>query len=99
MKSPFGNLYVPSAAFITHIKELYEKFVENYNIVTETNVMQKFLNILCNVQFSHLCTDFPKMYLLKLSIRVRIYYTLKFVNRNLKNTKEGIRKTTILNHI
>lgn len=60
--------------------------------------MQKFLQVLSCVDFLHSCSDFPKIYLLKLFIRVRIYYILKFVNRDFKNKKEGTRKITILCH-
>lgn len=61
--------------------------------------MQQYLEILCCVEFSHICPEFPKIYVLKLFIRVRIYYVLKFTNRDLNNKKEGTRKTNILCHI
>lgn len=84
----FGNLYVPSEIFINYITELHTQFFENINIITETNVMQKFMQILCTIQFSHPCCDFPQIYLVKLFIRIRLYYILKFINRDLKTKKE-----------
>lgn len=94
----FGSLYVPNAIFINYITELHTKFFENINIITQTNVMQKFMQILCTVSFSHPCRDFPKMYLLKLFIRIRLYYILKFINRDLKTKKRSSRKAIILCH-
>ncbi|XP_067209950.1 uncharacterized protein [Linepithema humile] len=85
----FGSLYVPSAVFANYIRELYTKFFENINIIIETNVMQKFMQILSTIQFSHPCCDFPNIYLLKLFIRMRLYYILKFINRNFKTKKRS----------
>lgn len=83
----FGSLYVPSAVFINYITELHAKLFENINIITQTNVIQKFMQILSTIQFSHSLCHFPKIYLLKLFIRIRLYYILKFISRDLK-TKE-----------
>lgn len=94
----FGSLYVPSAVFINYITELHTKFFENINIITQTNVMQKFMQILSTIQFSHPCCDFPNIYLLKLFIRMRLYYILKFINRDMKTKKKSNRKTIILCH-
>lgn len=97
-KSIFGNLYVPSAIFINYVKKLHIKLFDNINIITKENVVQQFLQILCSVEFLPACPDFPKMYLLKVFIRVRIYYMLKFINRDFKNKKDGTRKINILSH-
>jgi len=70
----FGNLYIRSAVFVNYIKELHTKFFENINIITETNTVQKFMQILFTIHFFHPCCDFPNIYLLKLFIRIRLYY-------------------------
>lgn len=98
-KDTFGSLYIPSEIFVDNIKKLHTKFFDNFDIITKPNVLQKFLEILCVVEFSHVYPDFPKMYLLKLFIRVRIYYVLKFINRDFKNKKGGTRKINILSHL
>lgn len=91
----FGSLYIPSAIFVNYIKELHTTFFENINIIIQTNVMQKFLQILLTVQFVHSCSNFPKIYLLKLFIRMRLYYILKFLNRDLKTKKKNAKKAII----
>lgn len=98
-KGTFGNLYIPSVIFVNYIKELHIKFFANFSIITKENVMQQMLEILCLIPFLHVCPEFPKMYLLKLFIRVRVYYVLKFLNRDFKNQKGGTKKINILRHI
>jgi len=94
----FGNLYSSSAVFVHYIKELHTKFFEN--IITQTNIVQKFMQILSTIQFFHPC-DFPNIYFLKLFIKIRLYfiicyYMLKFINRNLKTKKRNNKKPIIL---
>lgn len=96
----FGSLYVPSTIFVDYIKQLHIIFSEKFDIfIAKPNVMANFLSILSTVEFSHSCPNFPRNYLLKLYVRVRIYYILKFVNRKFKNSKERNRKIIILSHM
>lgn len=91
---------MPSIIFIDYIKQLHIKFSENFNTFkAKPNVMQNFVSILSTVEFSHSCPDFPQNYLIKLFVRVRIYYILKFINKKFRNPNERNRKTIILSHI
>lgn len=67
----------------------------------QTGVGQKIKKYLTDkINFDHPCQDFPKEYFFKLFVRVRIYYTLKFMNRDLKSQKLGEHpKVAILKHL
>lgn len=88
----YGKLYIPTSVFVSYIKEMHIKFFENFKIICQSNVIQKFICILSEIEFPNTCSNFPKNYLIKFFIRVRLYYTLKFINRDLKNRKDTIKK-------
>lgn len=98
-KDNFGSLYVPSTLFISYIKQLHIKFYENVsNFIAKPNV-KNFVGVLSTVEFLHTCPNFPQNYLIKLFVRVRIYYILKFIHRRFRNPNEHNRKISILSHI
>lgn len=55
-----------------------------------------------NIDFIHPCSEFPKTYVKKLFIRMKIFYSIKYTNRDLKTIKTDKkveRKLKILSHL
>lgn len=88
----FGNLMTPNNDFYTYIQKLENTFLDNFLTIIERQVANSLITIMKNIQFSHPCSDFPKMYLLKLFVRMRIFYCLQFLNRDI-NTKAQEKKS------
>ena len=88
-KSQIGGLHAPSASFLKYIVELEAIFFKNFSIFTKSSsVGGDILKLLKKepVPFKY-CEEFPLVYLQKLFLRMRIYYSLKFANRDLRTTK------------
>lgn len=90
--------------------ERFVNFVYNLDLIFDSEFEKKMigdqisnslLNIFKNIEFDHPCKDFPKSFLLKLFIRCKIFYTLKFRNRDFKfnKTKKNVRKLRNLMHV
>ena len=100
-KSQFGGLHVPSASFLKYIVELEAIFFKNFSIFTKSSsVGGDILKLLKRepVPFQY-CDKFPLDYLQKLFLRMRIYYSLKFANRDLRATKRRDRKYLKVSHL
>lgn len=83
----FGNLYMPSDNFVTFITSLEVLFQNNFRSHCVSDNTVKKLTVLFNeVPFSHPCNCFPRDYVSQLYARVRVFYTLKSVNRNFKKS-------------
>ena len=83
----FGGLLAPAAPYLQYIIKLEDLFVKDFSMFTKRNAIGK--TILTKLQsvpvpFTH-CSEFPLQYLLKLFLRMRIYYTIKFANQEQKN--------------
>lgn len=81
--------------FCSILKKCIQNFLKTF-IIKQSNVVQKFIIILSKIEFSHSCSNFPKNYLIKFYIRVRLFYTLKFTNRDFKEQKKHNKKIRIL---
>lgn len=101
-KSMYGGLRTPSEQFINFIYNLEKQFVSHFDdICITTGISHSFLKIFKTIPLNHPCSDFPLLYILKLFIRLRIFYTIKYANRDLKNKKQDKknRKILILSHL
>lgn len=105
-KSIFGGLRIPSEQFIHYIYELEKLFKSSFESICGTSqISHKYFHEMKKVVFNHPCPLFPSDYLIKLFIRLKIYYTLKYSNREQKiqnkTNKKGKknRKVTILSHL
>lgn len=97
-KDTFGNLQMPNDEFVELICKIEQIFQENFEIFsTKSNICNKLLNISNHLSFSHPCKYFPKEFVLRLYLRVRIYYTLKTINGNFKNINKN--KLIIWRHL
>lgn len=88
----YGKLNIPTSVFVSYIKEMHIKFFENFKIICQSNVIKKFICILSEIEFPNTWSNFPKNYLIKFFIRVRLYCTLKFINREFKEQKRDTKK-------
>ena len=88
-KTVFGGLHAPSISFLDFVTRMEDAFVANFSIFSKSMCIGKhLLTKLENVAVSfEKCEDFPLDYLRKLFLRMRIYYCLKFANRDFSATK------------
>ena len=85
--SNFGNLKLPHNNFIFYVCSLEAIFNEHFQIIVlQKNVIQKLLTEAELTTFKHPCSRFPHLYLKKLFFRMRLYYTLKFINHNFRSS-------------
>lgn len=98
---PFGGLTVPSLNIVEYIIQLENIFIDNFNkFACYNSVGTRLKDLFKNVTFTHPCKNFPINYFLSLYSRLRIYYTIKFANRNIKNktiNKPHIKLTILQN--
>ena len=85
----FGGLIAPTAPFLEYVIRLENIFVTNFSTYTKSNGIRK--KILLQLQkvpvpFEQ-CPHFALQFLLKLFLRMRIYYSIKFANRDLSTAK------------
>lgn len=82
----FGGLNTPPLDIVEFIINLENIFVENFNnIACQNRVGKKLKDLFKNITFTHPCKNFPCEYFVSLYIRVRIYFTIKFANRDIKD--------------
>ena len=80
---PFGGLLAPASNFEDYIVTLEDMFVESLpSVVFKVGVGKSLLSQLPQFSLPE-CSEFPSLFLLKLFIRMRLYYALKFRNRQL----------------
>ena len=85
-----SGLQMPSQCLLDYILHLEDRFVNHFSVYTKsTKVGDDLLKIFKStpVNFQQ-CPAFPMEYMLKLFLRMRIYYTIKFVNRNFASTSK-----------
>lgn len=62
-----------------------------HEICTGSGISHIFLDTMKNIPLNR--PDFPKLYIIKLFIRLRIFYCMKYANRDIKgNKKDKIEK-------
>lgn len=96
----FGNLNIPSNNFYHYINQLEKIFVENF----ESNCFQKnigsyLLELVQKVIFEPPCLNFPILFLIKLFLRMRIYFTLSQHNKSCKGSSKKSRKLLNILHL
>ena len=102
-KNTYGNLQSPPEDFINFIYKLELVFNSQFeDISTGPAVSNILFNIMENIHFTHPCLQFPIIYVKKLFIRMKIFYTIEYTNRDLnltKSDKKAQRKLKILSHL
>ena len=98
-EKPFGGLINPSDKFVNYITGLEATFVIEFeNNVSKLQIGKYLLSKLPKYSLSE-CAHFPSAYLLKLFVRMRIHYALKFGNRQLRSAKKKNRKYLKVTHL
>ncbi|CAH1099289.1 unnamed protein product [Psylliodes chrysocephalus] len=72
------------------------------SLSTKPGISNVYLFEISKIEFGHPCQQFAKMYTIKLFIRLRIFYTLKYANIDLKSSKKSDktkRKIKVLSHL
>lgn len=81
----FGGLKMPNTSFVYLVSSLETIFQQNFEVLAiGNNIVEKFVTLFKTVNFAHPCPKFTVLYLYNLYARVRIYYTLKDINKNFK---------------
>lgn len=94
------GLIPPSADWVKYISELEEIFHENFlTNMQKPRVLLTILMKMINKPAFTNCKTFPKLYFLKFFIRVRIYFTLKFINQSLHSNQKNIKLLIPTNQI
>lgn len=96
---------MPDKSFVEFISSLEEILMKNMKSIAVGKIGDQLFNLLRGVSFQHPCPNFPLDYLLKLFIRMRTFYIVKYANRNFRMDALNIkrsnknRKLQILKHI
>nr|CAH7731266.1 unnamed protein product [Callosobruchus chinensis] len=97
-----GGLTTPPRDMVQFVSELEDIFVKNFNkFAYEHGIGAKLISIFKDIHYSHPCRNFPFNYFISLYTRARIYFTLKFANRDIKGqkTNKPHYKVTILKNL
>lgn len=85
-ENPTGKLIVPPIEFINFVCKLKELFETKFeDICTSEGIIEQLLTLAKCFPLDHPCIDFPRLYLIRLYFRLRIFFTLKNINRNFKS--------------
>lgn len=96
--STFGNLTMPSENFIAFIKNMDTLFCLKFSELSiQKGVGLKLKEELQKINFQCPCSKFDIDYLTCLFVRVRIFFTLKFFNRDFKTQKTGKKNNKMVN--
>lgn len=87
-KDTFGSLKTAPDEFVMFMIQLETHFSENFQtLLIMPNVGANLKYYFSKIPFAHPCPDFPIDYLVSLFTRMKIYFTLKFANREFKTQK------------
>ena len=95
----YGGLTVPNDAFIEYVTQIENKMVNGFSEVMCNKGVSKALTRQLPLFVVQRCPEFPSKYLLMLFVRMRIYYILKFGNRELSSGKKKNRKYFKVQHL
>ncbi len=87
--SMFGGLLAPTKPYLEYVIKLKDIFVRDFSAYTKCDgIMKRNLIQLQSVPvpFTH-CSELPLNHLLKLYLKMRIYYCIEFANRDLSTNK------------
>ena len=97
----FGGLHAPTACYLQYVIQLEDIFIKHFSIFTKSAcVGANILKLLkCAPVPFQCCPEFPLDFLQKLFLRMRIYYSLKFANRDLSSTARKNKKYIKVAHL
>lgn len=93
----FGGLKNPDETFYHFIYILEKIFFLNIEKCITNSPANHIFNLYKSIpKFNHPCENFPYVYLMKLFLRLRIYYVMKKSNSNFRTVPKKNRKLSIL---
>ena len=100
-RDSFGGLHAPINCFLDYVIQLEDTFFKHFSVYNKTlSVGANILKLLKKIPVPFQCCDkFPVDYLQKPFLRLRIYYSLKFANRDLSSTMKKNRKYIKVAHL
>lgn len=101
-RNVFGNLTMPHPDFVNYISQLEIVFGSSFNsLAISEQVGCKLKEKLTDITYTHVCPYFPYEYFLSLFVPTRIFYTLKFANREfqVQKSQKHSSKIVILQHL
>lgn len=83
-------LEVPSDDFIKFVEQMYETFTNIFaKKHLDPRIADTVLTKLESIEFNAPCPCFPKKYMMKLFIRIKIFYTIRLNNTEFKKNKRN----------
>lgn len=69
--------------------------------LTKSGISNFYYNAMKNITLQPPCPNFPQINLIKLFIQMKIFYTMKYANKEVQEDKMKIKygKTNILSHL
>jgi hypothetical protein len=101
-KTTFGNLQMPHQHFYNYICFLEDEFVkyfENTLLLNSEITRSLYSKIFPKIVYKSECPNFPLDYSLKLDLHMRVYYALKYYNRNINCPTLKNRKLLNVSHL
>lgn len=95
----FRGLTVPNDEFISYVTQIENTIVRVFPDVMCSKGIAKHLTRERPLFLVPQCPEFPSEYILKLYVRLRIHYILKFGNRHLSSGKRKNRKYFKIQHL
>ena len=93
----FGGLVNPMLAYTIQLEDHFKAYFKKLN--ETAGICNDLLHFLKTADLQGPCERFEFHYLIKLFIRMRIYYCLKFTNRDLASSKRKNRKYPKIVHL
>ena len=91
----FGGLLAPTKPCLDYVTKLEDQFVRDFSAYTKSEGIRKKILVhpqSVPVPFT-VCSEFQLDYLLKLFLRMRIYYSIKFAKRDLSTGSKKAKKS------
>lgn len=98
-RSTYGNLNVSPDYIFNYINQFDEIFIINFPIFEVEENVGRNLNLIDYVPFEHPCSSFDLEFLKNIYIRLRIYYLINKINKDMLLTGRKRRKLDILSHL
>lgn len=98
--SAYSGLTVPSDEMLSYVNKLEDAFISFFvKLEKSKGIGRDLLELLGKIELDIPCKEFNRVFLIRLFVRMRIYYCLKYVNRELVTTKRKNRKYIKLVHL
>jgi hypothetical protein len=96
----FGNLFVSTSTFYNYLMTCDAIFSEYFAIhAADNNIVTNLCEKLKCIQLQGVCSNYPKDAILKSFAKLRIYYTLKYSNRDFVSYPKKQRKLLKINSL